>query len=414
MRQRWRFHAQRWSGEWLHRELPLSEVEITHTLSGPGRLTATIEPVAADLLAQDGRPLLEEWSTLIWAEADGHLRGGGILVDSTFTGQQWSLDVAGFTAYATDQPLVDTLTWGGATAGTSGYGVDPLDVVRDLWAYLQDKPNGNLGVVVDATTSPYRLGEWHNARRLKEDGTLDDDPKAVQEPPIPINKVWDPKRDKKPTAAQGKTVYWKYELPWWGNTLIGNHVDDLARRVPFDYRERLAWSSNKESVVKRLEIGYPRLGKRQTALRFVEGENITDLVAVKRSGDDYANEVHAYGAGEGSKQLRQVRTVADNRLRRARVVDLPAITDEAALAQAAADELRWRQHTVDITGFVVHQHPHARLGTFDVGDDLLVETRSGWLPTRLWVRITSLTINSRSQTVRVTCRRSDSFDYSGR
>lgn len=411
----WRFHAQRWDGTWLHRELPLSDVQITHTLSGPGRLTATVEPVWGGLLAEDGRPLLEEWSTLIWAEVDGQIRGGGILVDSTFEGQRWRLDVAGISSYAADQPLVDTLTWGGPTAGASGYGVDPLDVVRALWAHLQGKPNGALGVVVDATTSPYRLGAWHNARRLKADGTLDDDPKAIQDPPIPIDKVWDPKRDKKPAAARGKTVYWKHELPWWGNTIVGSHIDDLARRTPFDYREHLSWAdSDRTSVVKRLELGYPRLGKRQTSLRFVEDENITSLVAVKRSGDDYANEVRAYGAGEGSKQLRETRSVSDGRLRRAHVLDAPEIMDKAALAEAAAGDLRWRQNLTDITGFTVIQHPHARLGSFAPGDDVLVETRGGWWPTRLWVRITSLTISPYSQTVQVTCRRSDSFDYSGR
>lgn len=408
----WRYYAQRWSGKWLHRELPLGEVRITSALSGPGQLTATVDPVWAGLQASDGRPLLDEWSTLIWAEADGQLRGGGILVDSTFTGQKWALDVAGFSSYAAGQPLVNTLTWGGSTAGVTGNGVDPLTVVRALWSHLQSKPSGNLGVTVDNTTSGYRLGEWHNARKIEDDGKLGP-AKEIQTPPIPIDRVWDSKTDKKPVAAQGKTVYWMHRLGWWDNVQVGAKVDELAKQTPFEYRERVAWKPGREGVTMRLELGAPRLGKRQTRLRFVEDENIVNIVPVKRSGDDFASEVHAYGAGEGSKQLRQIQSLTGGRLRRAAAVDRPDVTTAALLKTVAADEVRRRNKLVDIHGFTVTDHPHARIGSFGPGDDVLVQTRGGWLPTRLWVRVTGVTTIPGSRAVEVTCRRSDSFDYAG-
>lgn len=412
----WRYYAMRaTTGEWLHRQLPLSDVRVSPALSGPYKLTATVDPEYADLYADDGELLLAEWGTIIVAEASNQLRGGGIVTDTAIVGSKLTLTVDGFTRYPAGQPLTEALTWGGKTAGTTGYGVDPLDVVRALWGHLQAQPDGNLGVTITATTSPYRVGEWHNTRALDADGSLGDDPKAVATSPVPIDKVWDPKKDKKPVAAQGKTVYWQYQLPWWDGIEIGRHIEELARQVPFDWRESYRWAdASKEAVVMELQLGYPRLGRRQSGLAFREGENIVELVPVSRSGDDYFNAVYGYGAGEGSKKLRQVASQRDGvRLRRATVADHPEITNAAALRAEAGDELRRSVHLVDITSFTIRDHPNARIGSFDVGDDVLVETRRGWQPTRLWVRITGFDYSPTSGEVTVRCSRSDRFVYGG-
>ncbi len=85
----WRYLAQRLtrdgsSGPWLDNELPLTDVSFTDVLSGPTQLTATITPELTRLVAADGKPLLDEWGTAIYAEADGEIRAAAILVSSTW------------------------------------------------------------------------------------------------------------------------------------------------------------------------------------------------------------------------------------------------------------------------------------------------------------------------------------------
>lgn len=409
----WRYYAMRWTGTWAHREMPLRGVTITHTLSGPDGLSASIEPAYGAMVADDGELILREWDTIILAEASGQLRGGGIVTSVERTGDAVSVECVGFSGYAAGMPLTSTLTWGGKDDGTSGHGVDPAVVVRALWDHLQAQPDGGLGVEVDGLSTPYRLGEWHNARKQPTDDEEDPDPSEVETPPPPIDRVWT-NADSKPTAAKGKTLYWQYQLAWHADVEVGAQVDEICQQVPIDYREVWRWAgSDREQVVMRLELGYPRLGRRQSGLRLVEGENISELVTVERSGDDFANSVVAYGAGEGSKQLRQTSTARDGRLRRVKAVDASDVTSKAALKAIAADELGLASQVEDITGFTLADHTHAAIGTFAVGDDVLVQTTVG-TPVRMWVRITGYEFSPEDDTVSVTCARSDSFDYSGR
>lgn len=409
----WRFYAMRWTGTWVHRELPLRDVSITHTLSGPGDLSATIEPTYADLIAEDGRLVLREWDTIILAEAAGELRGGGILVSTEVTGDVLSLDCVGFSGYAAGMPLTSTLSWGGSSAGASGQGVDPAVVIRALWGHLQDQPDGGLGVAVDPLSTPYRLGEWHNARKLSTEDEPNPPASEVEEPPIPIDRVWTAS-DRRPAAATGKTVFWQYRLDWWEDVEVGAKVDEICQQAKIEYREVWSWGPDRESVNLRLQLGYPRLGRRAADLRFVEGENISELVTLQRSGDDFANVVAAYGAGEGSKQKRQTASHRDGRLRRVSIVDAEDVRSDASLRTIATDALARARQIIDISSFTVRDHPNAELGSFGVGDDVLVETVIGWQPTRLWVRILSYSYSPDGDTVSVSCTRSDSFDYAGR
>lgn len=411
----WRYYAFRaLSGAWVHRELPLSEVKISHTLSGPGGLTASIEPTYKDMVADDGELLFREWDTVIVAEASGQLRGGGVLVDCPIEGDKLSLDCVGFSGYAAGQAISETLKWGGEAGGTTGNGVDPATVIRAIWDHLQGQPDGGLGVTYSSLTTPYRLGDWINSKATATEGGTAPEAGAVAEP-VPIDRVWDPKKDKKPDPAKGKTVHWLYQVPYWENVEAGARIDELAKQTPIDYREVWSWAdSSREDVVMRLEMGYPRLGKRQSGLRFVEGENITAVVTLQRSGEGYANSVLALGAGEGSKQLRERTTQRDGRLRRTAVVDAGDVLKAAPLKAVAQDELGRIRQLTDITGFTLSaSHPNAPVGSFGAGDDVLVQTTLGWQPTSMWVRITGYEYSPDEDTISVTCSRSDGFDYSG-
>lgn len=151
----WRYIAQRvtGSGTWgnfLDFNLPLQGVELEEVLSGHNALTATISPEIARLKAPDGRPLLEEWGTAIWAEdPDGEIRGGGILTHSDFNGPVWGLECTDLSGALVDLPYTEANYY---------INVDPLDILREIWRYAQAQAGGNLSVEIDPLKSPVLLG----------------------------------------------------------------------------------------------------------------------------------------------------------------------------------------------------------------------------------------------------------------
>lgn len=401
----WRYHALRLPDRaWLHRDLPLRGVKLSPAISGPFSLSAAIDPDYAELIGEDGRPLLQEWGTLILAEVDDVIRGGGIVTSLSTTGPLLEIGATGFSAYPGGQPLMQSLTWGGKPAGQTGTGVDPMDVVRALWAHLQGLPGGNLGVAVDGLSTPYRLGSWFNARKL---ATSDDpNPKASDiEPEIPIDRVWT-NADRKPAAATGQAVHWHYALYHYDNVDIGAKVEELSKQVPLDWREHYTWTdADKTDVALRLEFGHPRLGSRLN-LRFVEGENITDVVTVTSDAEEYANVVVARGAGEGATQLVSTVSAPDGRLRRAASVDRGEATTQAALQALAREELGRVSTLDDITSFTVDgSHPNAPIGSFEPGDEVFVQTHIGWREVGLWVRVLSFDYEPESTRITVSCTR---------
>src|SRR5687767_5211610 len=130
----WRFMARRIDGTgvpgpWLDQQLPLRNVTLTpEVLSGPPTISATIDPVYAWAFAEDGDPLLHEWTTEIYAEEGGLIRGAFILESGQFTGSAFAIEGSGFTRYIKDRPYNGTISF---------VETDPLDVVRHIWDSVQ-------------------------------------------------------------------------------------------------------------------------------------------------------------------------------------------------------------------------------------------------------------------------------------
>lgn len=371
----WRYIAQRaLTNEWLHWDVPLRNPQLTYTLSGPHQLTASISPEQATVTGEDGLPLFREWSTIIYAEADGIIRFGGILVSSTFgEAGEWSLDFAGFSAYPKGIPYL------GEYVKTT---VDPLDAVREIWRYLQEQPDGYLGVAVDNTTSPVLVGK--PAKKAKK-GSSEENEEA--EP---------------------------YELVWWEAKDCGDEIDQLAGQTPFDYYEEHAWVGDTDEVSHRIRLGYPRLGRRRDDLRFVLGENLAVVPNVERNGDEFANEVYGIGKGEGEKAPTVSVPQRDGRLRRVFVFTQSDTADKDRLTTIARTELAIRQPIEELSEVRIIDHPNARLGSFEVGDDILVQGDLPWLSDfAIWCRITSYTVQPEGGEglATLTLARSDSFAY---
>jgi hypothetical protein len=351
----WRYLAQRLTGEGdngelLDVDLPLNDVALTDTLSGPGELTGTIDPAFAKLMT-GGQPLLNEWGTAIWAEEDGNIIGGGILVSSGFSASKWALTCMGYSGYLYDMPYVGS--W-------SGVEVDPLDVVREMWAHAQAQPGGNLGLSVSTLDTGLKIGtELEQIEFDTESGPI-----SFEAGPVKLN--------------------------WWQTHDLGGEMDKLAKETPFDYHERHQWSG--DTIKHYLDFAYPRMGRRHDGLRFVVGENVHVIPTVDRNGDDYASEILALGAGEGrTMKMAQLRR-STGRLRRVGVVEDKSARSLKAVQQVAATDMAWRKSLDSITELVMIDHPHAPMGSVKPGDEIYVEGKLDWMELGIWLRVLSTTM----------------------
>lgn len=147
-----RYVAQRYgTWEWLDLELPLDTDGPEWALSSYGVMTATIAPELGLQKAEDGRPVLEEWGTLIHAEAGSgpsSRRWTGIVVRSELEGKTWEITVWEFPGYLDGTPI-EKKVW--------GVRVDPADIFRQIWGDVQKRPQAWLGVSVKGTV-PKKIG----------------------------------------------------------------------------------------------------------------------------------------------------------------------------------------------------------------------------------------------------------------
>jgi hypothetical protein len=360
----WRYIAQRvLTGAWLDRVgAQMSAVTMTWDLV-TDQFQGSISPLDFQRVAPDGLPLFDEWSTAIYAiDETGFIHWGGLLVSSSFTGPDWTLNCIGFRGYA-----AGNIYTGPEYIQTS---VDPLDAVRYVWSWLQAQPNGNIGLIADGTRSGTSVG----------------------------------------SAAS------PYTLAWYDANDCGQEITNLAQGTPFDLGEVHSWTdASQASVYHRLVLGWPRIGTRQLGLRFVEGENITALVDAVRDGSKYSNEMSGIGAGTGTTAIRTFLGQPDpNRLRRCGAFTDQTISDQGQLAVASQRAMQALVSPLQgqINSCSWMNHPNAPLGSFHAGDDILVQIANGWLAgQRIWHRVVSVTYEPATRSGTLTMARSDSYTY---
>lgn len=348
----WRYFAQRLTGDRgiLVPSLPLTDVTITNVLSGSGVLSANL-PVEILTLKDKGKPILEKWSTALWAERNGKIMGGGILVGLDMDDGKLNLDCMGIAGYPNGMPYVDSEFF---------VEVDPLDLVRHIWEHLQSKPRGNLGVRVDDTKSPIKIGIELDQGEFddEEGGSLEDG--AIR-------------------------------FSWYETTDLGSEIDNLAEETPFDYCEQSEWSG--EHLIHRIRLGYPRLGTRRHDLRFVFGENIAAVPSAESSDEDWGNEVLFLGAGEGRQMIHTIATANhSDQLRRVAVVVDKSVKRTRLARKKAKLALSNMVDVPTVTEIEVRNHSHAPLGSWELGDEIYVQAKGGWVDIAGWYRIMEETI----------------------
>lgn len=356
---RWRYFVQHaLTGDVLHSALPLTGVEFGNELNGPGSLTGTLAPHWVRANAD----LITPGIALIYAEADGYIRWGGLVWSVEPQDAEFRIEAAGWSSYLTKRHDEH-----GNLNGRGPYvNQDPCVIIRDIWAYAQEQPDGNLSVVVDATTSNAKVG----------------------------------------TPAEPWASFW-YETP-----VLGDQVDDLVSEDGAPQYTNLSSFQANGTIRRRLALGYPRLGARRTDISFATGVNIVAAPSVTYSGDDFANVILATGSGEGTAKRYAASPSRDGRLRMEQVLDLPTVNGNDVLGRRATAERRQRQVMGDVPEITVRDHPNAPLGSWQIGDDVRVTVHNQWVTFTGWCRITadSYKDDNPDQAV-LTLKRADSFHY---
>ncbi|MGI5526818.1 hypothetical protein ACQEVX_05125 [Streptomyces syringium] len=327
------------TGEWLSLDLPLTNVEFGPQLSGPGHLRGELSP----RLAHTAIDLVDPGTTLIYVERDGLLRWSGIIWQAEPEGDTLKIEAASWTSYLHRRYDLD-----GELGGRGPYvRADPCQIARDIVAYAQSIPDGDLGITVDATTSKSQTGTpaepWHSR--------------------------------------------------WWETPNLGDQFDNLFKAADSpDYTCTVHWD-DQHRPVRRIQLGYPRLGARRTDIHFSTGINITHSVPVTYSADEYAQVVIATGIGEGRAKQRSTDAARNGRLRLERTLDLPEVRGTDVLAERARAERAWRQVMGTVDQITVRDHPAAPIGSWQIGDDVRVTVRDQWTNYSGWCRITGWTVH---------------------
>jgi hypothetical protein len=288
-------------------------------LSTPSTWRGSIDTEVKELKGSNGLPILEPWNTVLMAEASGLLRAMGIYRRPTFNGRNWDLDVIGMSGYPIDMPYDGEIEFIAA---------DPLDMFRHIWNHLQSRPRGNLGVTIDSTASPIRVG---TPTSTTDTATFDEGPRNYN---------------------------------WWDTHNLGAEIDSLSRETPFDWVERVSWNGNTPAC--RIELGYPTIGDRKIQ-RFVLGENLATEPTV--TGADYVNETWVVGNGEGRARIRGRAGIADGRVRRVKVIE---DQDERSLGSAnsrAARMLAMNRGQLVVDTIEIYDHVNAPLAGIELGSE---------------------------------------------
>lgn len=333
------------SGRILDWAVPLSGADLTEALTAPGGLEGELP---------EGYPNpVQKWGSALWVESDGVFHGGGIVTDLEDHERTIHVGCTGISGYPQGMPwlapredLID---------------VDPLDIVRKVWAHLQSQQGGDLHLTVDSTTTPVRVGE---EERDVEFTTGAGEDVAFETGPFRLNPV--------DTQDLAKTI------------------DDLAGDTPFDYREHTYWDG--ENIRHRLELGYPALGVRRTDMAFDTRINLAALPKLGFDDEEYASEVLIVGAGEGRAAVTGHVPAIPTRLRRVAILADKSIRSQSAADRAAREELARRIETGHVSDLSVIDSPAARIDELSPGDTIHV---TGPLLTGVeldhWVRITEIT-----------------------
>lgn len=351
------------SGEWLTRDLVLTDMENTITLSGPGTITGNLEPGLHETILSDGLRLAEDWATMIYVVDDNEdIVNHGVVLPPTAYEEAARITCGSVSVYPQGYIFNESKLWGPQAAVKAKppkaakpeiARPDPVAIFHDHWEWIQDQHASDLSVDVEGHAN------------TKDGGTVSK---------VLIGNYAEP-----------------YRLRKWDAPNLGSEMDTLAQITPFDYVDSARWTNDDHLDVEHVvTIGYPRLGRKRDDLRFAMGENIA-LVPAVQTVEGFANHLIGLGNGEAGPSM-AYKEVAwdDGRLRRTRVMTDKTAT-EAVLERRLAIYQQALSQRYDVTQVAILDHENARISEIQLGDDIRVlAEHPEYGPIDLWVRVLSI------------------------
>ncbi|MBK0418271.1 hypothetical protein JD276_04400 [Leucobacter sp. CSA1] len=395
-------------GRFLELDIPIDVTGASRVLCGPGRLSGSIAPDLGDLRTATGDLLIDQYAAFVHEEADGVIRGTWLATRSAYPDEEWTIEGAGFSAFLDGRPY---------TGEYNGVNVDVADVVRHIWAHVQSQTRSNINVTVTGSTgvkvgtsSDQALAQAQSAATAAKAAAdaakrnLDAARAQAKASPTPANKALVESRKAQSDAANAakkaadarlsaaktrvKEDGGAWKILWWDTPDCLTEMQDAIEEAGHEWVEWSGWNADRTRILKEIRI-LPRVGRRQDELAFIEGDNIIEAVTVEADSAEFANQVVAIGAGEGRAALRVTLTENDGRLVKPYVLDAKHVTKKSVLETLARNELARRSVPFRVAAIRVDtSHPNAPRGSFQVGDEILVDCTVSRLGRKqLWRRI---------------------------
>lgn len=359
------------TGDILTRDLTVKNPKVMRVVSGP----CSIEFDVDFRDTSNAGIYFKPWSQWIHAEKPvfgNHVIWASGLVQPSDVDKKTGvthLTAQGFSGYMKKMPWLEN--W-------NPLACDVFEVVQKVWAHLQSYPNGNLGVTVTPAISGIEMlpGYAFDGNILNLD-FFAEFIRAVD------------KQD------------------------CGDHVDKLARDIPFDYVEQSSWNDDRTAINKQLFLGYPKAGIDQDWLVFIINENVMEAVPHIETQIDWVSDVIVDGWFPGTEYSASLTNADPTRYRRVISQDDARINSNERAAAWSKKKLTRRQTPAYWDSIIVDMgHPNAPFGSYDVADRIIVR---GLMPFIGFVsqqhKILAIAVDEQAGTCELTLMAEGAFNY---
>lgn len=357
----------------LSRDLDVLEPTFTKVLSGPCNVEFTLKYGSTDIIFKPYGQIIHVEVELQFSTGSVKiLLGSGIVQPGEAPDETGALKITatGFSDYPSGIPWLQN--WNPVT-------VDPFAIVKKIWDHLQAQPQGNLNVEIYPLSSGTYLVPGFSFDGL--------------ELIIEFFAIFIREADLRD---------------------CGEEINRWARDIPFDYFEQSTWNAGRTQIDKKIQLAYPRGGVQRNNIVFRQGENILQTQPTVEAQIDWVSEVRVRGWWPGKLYPGFFTNGDSKRFRRVLMEDDVSLNSRERSAVRAKRKLTKRQIPPHFSAIVIDgYHPNAPFGSWDLGDDILVQGRIPWVPGEKvaeWHRIMSYTLTPGGQ-VTLQLQHKDAFNY---
>jgi len=363
------------SNEILTRDLVVKEPEVQVNLSAPSIVSFKIDQGQQQSSAYGinwknyGQWIVPEIETLYYGKI---CLGAQLVTDNKVDPQSGDMliDATGFMGYPHEIPWLENF---------NPIAVDPAEVIQRIWAHIQSFVNANLGVDVQPSSTGTQMlpGIGFDGNILSFDFFA-----------MFIRAVDFPD--------------------------CGDQINSLARDLPLDLFEEVAWNTDRTEITKTLRIAYPLGGIQQDGLSFRLGENIINAELAEELDIEPVSDVIIRGWLPGRVYSSQLSNFDMTRARRVVMEEDAQINGIERAAAWAKRKLTRRNIPISFSKITIDpNHPHAPFGSFGVGDSIYIEAPNfPWKgDIRQWHRVTYYKIKEGEPYIEVGVKVDGAFNY---